>query len=143
LVTEAGAHVLVDEADLWPDGKFVTTQLIVSTEFLAENPLLVERLIAGEREALDLIEADPAEAQTVVNEAIKALTGDEINPELLAAAWENVRFTVDPVADSLVAGAEHAEAVGLLDPVDLDGLYDLDLLNTLLDEAGEDEVTAG
>ncbi|HEX6014842.1 MAG TPA: ABC transporter substrate-binding protein, partial [Geminicoccaceae bacterium] len=34
LVIEAGASVLVDERDLWPDGEFVTTHLIVRTEFL-------------------------------------------------------------------------------------------------------------
>ncbi len=142
LVTEAGAHVLVDEADLWPDGQFVTTQLIVSTEFLEENPLLIEQLIAGEREAIQLIDSDPEAAQSVVNQAIEALTGDPIDPDLLAAAWENVDFTVDPVAESLLTGAEHAEAVGLLDPVDLDGLYDLDALNGLLEDDGEEAVSA-
>jgi sulfonate transport system substrate-binding protein len=143
LVDEGGAHVLVDETELWPDGQFVTTQLIVNTEFLAENPALVEALIAGELEALNLIESDPEEGQAVVNQAIEDLTGDAMDPALLSAAWENVVFTVDPVADSLVEGAAHAEAVGLLDPVDLDGLYDLDLLNKLLADAGEAQVSAG
>ena len=143
LVTEAGAHVLVDETDLWPEGQFVTTQLIVSTEFLAENPALVEALIAGELEALELIESAPKDAQAVVNTAIEELTGDAMDPALLSAAWENVTFTVDPVADSLVEGAAHAEAVGLLDPVELDGLYDLDLLNKLLADAGKEQVSAG
>jgi NitT/TauT family transport system substrate-binding protein len=142
LVAEAGAHVLVDETDLWEGGRFVTTQLIVSTDFLDENPMLVERLIAGERDVLDLIESDPEQAQSIVNDAIGALTGDEIDPDLLAAAWENVEFTVDPVAESLLAGAEHAEAVGLLEPVELDGLYDLDALNRLLEQDGEEGVSA-
>ncbi len=30
MVEEGGGHVLVDEADLWPDGEFVTTHLIVA-----------------------------------------------------------------------------------------------------------------
>jgi NitT/TauT family transport system substrate-binding protein len=76
LVTEAGAHVLVDETELWPEGQFVTTQLIVSTQFLAENPALVEALIAGELEALELIESAPEDAQSVVNTAIEEPTGD-------------------------------------------------------------------
>ena len=38
LVNEGGGHVLVNEKDLWPDGKFVTTHLIVTTEFLDEHP---------------------------------------------------------------------------------------------------------
>ena len=142
LVTEGGAHVLVDEADLWPDGSFVTTQLIVSREYLEENPALVERLVAGELEAIELIESDPEAAQVVVNDAIEALTGDPIDPALLAAAWENVEFTVDPLAGSLLTGAEHAEAVGLLEPVDLDGLYDLGPLDNVFEAAGEDEVSA-
>ena len=32
LVNEGGGKVLVDEATLWPDGKYVTTHLIVATE---------------------------------------------------------------------------------------------------------------
>jgi NitT/TauT family transport system substrate-binding protein len=142
LVDEGGAHVLVDETELWPDGQFVTTQLIVSKPFLEENPALVEALIAGELEAIELIESNPQEAQTIVNQAIKDLTGDAMEPALLSAAWENVVFTVDPVADSLVEGAAHAEAVGLLEPVELDGLYNLDLLNTLLADAGKEQVSA-
>ncbi len=31
LVLEGGGHVLLDEAELWPDGQFVTTHLIVAT----------------------------------------------------------------------------------------------------------------
>jgi NitT/TauT family transport system substrate-binding protein len=143
LVDEGGAHVLVDETELWPEGQFVTTQLIVNTEFLRENPALVEALIAGELDALELIESDPEQAQTVVNTAIEDLTGDAMDPGLLAASWENVTFTVDPVADSLGEGAAHAEAVGLLEPVELDGLYDLDLLNKLLADAGKEQVSAG
>ena len=34
LVQEGGGHVLVDEADLWPDGRFVTTHLLVRTAYL-------------------------------------------------------------------------------------------------------------
>ena len=97
LVTEAGAQVLIDEADLWPDGRFVTTHLIVSTSYLAENPDVVTNLIAGELTAIDFINESPDEAQTIVNDAIEELTGQRISDELLAAAWPNVDFTVDPV----------------------------------------------
>ena len=38
LVHEGGGHVLVDEADLWPDGKFVTTHLIVATDVPRRAP---------------------------------------------------------------------------------------------------------
>src|SRR5215211_2570743 len=35
---EAGGKVLVDERDLWPDKKFVTTHIVVRTKFLKEHP---------------------------------------------------------------------------------------------------------
>ena len=53
LVEEGGGTVLLDEAELWPDGEFVTTHLIVATEFLEEHPDVVRDLIAGLGEAID------------------------------------------------------------------------------------------
>ena len=38
LVLDGGGKKLVDEATLWPDGKFVTTQLVVSQNFLEQVP---------------------------------------------------------------------------------------------------------
>ena len=59
LVLEGGGHVLVDEADLWPEGDFVTTHLIVSTEFLDEHPDVIKALIVGLGEAIDVANDDP------------------------------------------------------------------------------------
>ena len=54
-------------------------------------------------------------------------------------------FTADPIASSLQKSAKDAEAVGLLEPVDLKGIYDLTLLNEVLAERrasrGEGPVT--
>ena len=55
---------------------------------------------------------------------------------MLDAAWENLVFTLDPIASSLAKSAEDAEDVGLLDPVELDGIYDLTLLNEVLADRG-------
>ena len=41
LVDEGGGKVLVDERDLWPDGEYVTTHLIVRTPYLEEHPDVV------------------------------------------------------------------------------------------------------
>ncbi len=42
-----GAKVLLDEADLWPDKKFVITNIIVSQKFLKEHPDAVEAVLRG------------------------------------------------------------------------------------------------
>jgi hypothetical protein len=46
------------------------------------------------------------------------------------------------VPSSLLKGAENAEALDLLDPVsNLEGIYDLEPLNAVLEDRGEPEVT--
>lgn len=140
LVQEGNGHVLVDESDLWPGGRFVTTHVVVRTEFLKEHPRVVRQFLNGHLAALDFLAADAAKAKASTNAAIAAITDQPLADAVLNAAWENLQFTADPVAFSLSASAKHAEDVGLLEPVDLDGIYDLRTLNQLLTARNETEV---
>lgn len=144
---KAGAKVLQNEADLWDGGRFVTTVILCRTDFVEQHPDAVTALLKGHLAALDLIADDPAGSQEAVNLAIAGLTGSAIDEAVLAAAWENVDFTADPLSATLVTSADHAVAVGLLDKESLDAagdlpgtLYSLELLNALLAERGEDPV---
>ena len=74
LVQEGGGHVLVDEAELWPGGQFVTTHLIVATDYLDEHPANVRALISGLLDAIDVANGDAAAAQTITNDGIEADT---------------------------------------------------------------------
>jgi NitT/TauT family transport system substrate-binding protein len=140
LIQEGGGVVLIDERDLWPDGAYVTTHLIVRTEFLEKNPGLVEDLLRGHLEAVRFVNDNPEEAQRITNDGIEAITGARLPDQVIAGAWENLTFTWDPIASSLQESADNAVAAGLLDPVDLSGIYALDILNRLLAEAGEEPV---
>ncbi|MET0901837.1 MAG: ABC transporter substrate-binding protein [Acidimicrobiales bacterium] len=139
-IQEGGAHVLVDERDLWPDGRYVTTHLIVRTAFLEDHPDVVKGIIEGLAAAIDLIESDPEEAKSLTNQGIEAVTDKPLGTEVLDAAWENLAFTLDPIATSLSKSAQDAVDVGLLEPVELDDIYDLTLLNEVLTDRGDDEV---
>jgi NitT/TauT family transport system substrate-binding protein len=137
-----GGKVLVDERTLWPDGKFVTTNLLVRTDFLNEHPDVVKALLEGQVAANESVNDDPANAQKVVGAAIGKLTGKPLDPKLVAQAWKTLTFTDDPLPATLITGAEHATEVGLLDKVDnLQGIYDLKLLNEVLKAKGLPEVS--
>ena len=73
---------------------------------------------------------------------IADVTDKALPDEVLAAAWPNLTFTVDPIAASLQTSAAEATELGLLDKTDLAGIYDLTLLNDVLREAGRPEVPA-
>ena len=142
LVNEGGGVVLVDERDLWTEtgGEFVTTHLLVRTEFLDQHPDTVAAIIEGLAAAIDSISADPAGAQADVVAQIGSITGTEPDPATVAAAFENLTFTLDPIPASLAASAADATSVGLLGEIDLTGIYALDLLNALREERGESKV---
>lgn len=144
LVQEAGATVLVDEKDLWPEGKFVTTHLIVRTEFLEQHPETVEALLRGHADAVQWVDEHPDEAKTLVNKGLETLTGRALKPEVLDRAWQNLTVTVDPIATSLQRSADDAVAAGVTeDKVDLGGIYDLSTVNRIRTERSLPTVSSG
>lgn len=141
LSEELGARLLLDEADEWPDGEFVTAHLIVRSEFLAQHPDLVTNLLAAHIELIDFVNEQPESARELVNTQLESLTGNRLRESVLTAALANLTFTVDPIARSLYGSADHAIQVGLLDPVDLTGIYHLTPLNELLQAQGQAPVS--
>jgi NitT/TauT family transport system substrate-binding protein len=140
LVQEGGGKVLVNESSLWPQGQFVTTELVVSTDFLKKHPDVVQRLLEGQVAANDYVNQHPAEAQQAANDQIEKITQTRLADGVVAAAWKNMTFTNDPVASSLKTSADNATALGLLPKTNLTGIYDLGLLNTVLKSAGQPAV---
>jgi NitT/TauT family transport system substrate-binding protein len=141
MVQEGKGKVLVDERSLWPAGQFVTTELMVRTAFLNEHPDVVQHLLEGQVAATDFINANPDEAKTLANQGLQQATGKALSQSVLDAAWPHMTFTDDPLASSLLKGADNAKAVGLLDPnTKLDGLFDLTPLNKVLKADGKPQV---
>ncbi|MEU0564057.1 ABC transporter substrate-binding protein [Nonomuraea sp. NPDC005983] len=141
LVLESKGKILQDERDLWPDKQFVITHLIVRQEWAKANPDLVKKLLEAHVEATKFINDDPAAAAQTANAAIEKLTQKPLKPEVLQSAFKNITFTNDPIASSLTASADHAVQVGLLKPVDLNGIYDLKPLNEVLAAQGQKSVS--
>jgi NitT/TauT family transport system substrate-binding protein len=141
LVLEGKGKVLVDEATLWPDKKFLTTSLIVRTAYLKDHPDVVANLLKAHVEATDFVTQHPAEAQQIANTAIGQLTGKTLSAAVVAAAWKNLLFTWDPLASTLKKEASDAEAVGLLKPVDLKTIVDVGPLNKVLKADNKPTVT--
>ncbi len=140
LVSE-GAKVLLDESDLWPEKKFVITNIIVRQAFLKEHPDVVEAVLRGTVKTNAWITANPDKAKESVNAALKKETGKPLSAKVIDSAWPSITITDDPLAATLRAQAEHAVDAGLLKEPELAGIYDLTLLNKVLKTAGKPEVS--
>ncbi|MFD9459289.1 aliphatic sulfonate ABC transporter substrate-binding protein [Streptomyces sp. NPDC059985] len=140
LVAEGG-RVLLDERDLWPGGRFVITNVIVSQKFLREHPDVVEAVLRGTVRTNEWINADPDRAKASANAALKSLTGKELDAEVIDRAWPGILVTDDPLAATLRAQAGHAVTAGLLERPDLTGIHDLGPLNKVLGSLHKPPVT--
>ena len=113
----------------------VTTLLIVTKSFLSAHPAIVSDLLKAQVQANAFIKSNPTQAQADANAELAAYTGKPLKADLIAASFKEITFTNDPNQASLKTDADQAVSLGLLKPVNLDGIYDLGPLNKVLASA--------
>ena len=99
LIVEGQGELFLDERELWPDGDFVTANIIVRTGFLEEHPDLVRAFLDAHVAVTEWILAHPEEAQALVNSEIERLTGSRLSEDVITMAWSRLRPTWDPISD--------------------------------------------
>ena len=166
LVKEANGKIFVDERNLWPpDGKFVTTNIIVRTDYLKNNPETIKKLIdahidetiwinntlkdsrtgnftgaSGNEENQTNDDLGNNGVETFIhsfNDGLKRITGNTVPEDELKDALQRLEFTYDPLERSLFRMADDAYELGLIgrgNKPDLTNIYDLSLLNEVLEE---------
>lgn len=142
LVQEAKGQVFVDERTLWPDGKFVTTNVVVSKKFLDEHADIVAAFLKAHVETSEYIVKNADEAKKTVNSEIARITGKPLAEKTLDQAFTTLDITYDPLPKTLVQAADSAFALGFLgsEKPDLSGLFDLEPLNAVLKAKGLPEI---
>jgi NitT/TauT family transport system substrate-binding protein len=135
LEIEGGGELFLDEKTLWPEGRYATTVLIMSREFLATNPKLTRNLLQVLVEVTQQINENKAEAAKILNAQLKKETGKSLSDAVIAKAMNRVEFTWDPVTLSLRKSAQAAHQIGFLRSApDLKGICQLKMLNDVLKE---------
>lgn len=142
LIREGNGRLFLDERDLWPGGKFVITNLIVSTKFLREHPDLVKNWVRAHVELTDWINGHLPEAKNILNHQIQKETTKALPAAVLDEAFGRMEVTYDPLRNTLLTSARSAFQLGFLGRKmpDLSGIYDLTILNQVLAEKGKKAV---
>jgi NitT/TauT family transport system substrate-binding protein len=125
LVHRAQGVILVDERDLWPDGKFATTLLVASQKFLEARPESVQRMMNAHLELTRWIQDHRQEVGTILNEEIAKYTRKRLDETILSDALSRLDVTVDPLESSLETFFERATVLGYLKKGNLKGMLDL------------------
>jgi NitT/TauT family transport system substrate-binding protein len=135
-MVQDGGKVLLSEPG-------VTTVLMVTQSFLNAHPAVVADLLKANVDALNYIKSNPAQAQADANDELAAYTGKPLSSKVIGPAFKEITFTDNPDATSLTQDAQQATSVGLLKSVNLNGIFDLTPLNSILTAADQPTVSAG
>lgn len=137
LIKEKG-YILIDERELWDDGTFPTTVLIVSKKYLENHREEVKKFIKLHVETTDWINAHPTETVDILTKQISKITKKKMPKDTLKSAYSRMRSTYDPMEKQLDLTATHAYELGFLgvNPYDISNIYDLTLLNEILTQKG-------
>jgi len=136
LIKDANGKLFLDERDLWPDGKFVTGLILVRTDYLKQNPDVIENLLKAHIEETQRINDNKEEAIKAFNTELKKITGQTIPEDVLQQSLTRLEFTYDPIQQSLYKSADDAFKLGFLGDTkpDLSNIFDLNILNKVLKE---------
>jgi NitT/TauT family transport system substrate-binding protein len=142
LAREAGAQTFLDERSLWPGGQFETTHLVVTTALLRGHPDRVRALLEAHLDATLRVQQQPAQALA----SVQAELANRTKPLPQAEASEalaHMNASWDPEAASVRTYAQWSSDLGFIKgSADVDGLWDLSLLNQALAARGLPEVRA-
>lgn len=140
LIKEGNGRIFLDERDIWPNGKFVTANIAVRTDYLKNNPEVIKKLLTAHVNETNWINTHKEEVIKIFNTELKELTGKTIPEDELRDGLTRLEITYDPLKLTLFKSANNAYDVGLLAkgeprPV-LSGIFDVTQLNEVLNEKG-------
>jgi NitT/TauT family transport system substrate-binding protein len=144
LIKEGNGKLFLDERTLWPDGKFVTANIIVNPEYLRSNPDVIMKFLEAHVNETQWINNHKQDALKTFNIELKRLTGQTIPDDQLKEAFSRLELTYDPLQQTLIKSANDAFDVGFLGKTrpDLTGIFELNILNQVLKDEGLENITS-
>ena len=138
LIKEGNGKLFLDERTLWPEGKFVTANIIVNPEYLRNNPDVIKKFLQAHVDETQWINSHKEDALRAFNVELKKLTGQTIPEDELKEAISRLELTYDPLQETLIKSANDAFEIGFLGKTkpDLSGIFDVNILNEVLKEKG-------
>ena len=138
LVQDLDGVRLFNEEKLWPNEEFASVLLIARTDYLENNPELVENWLKSHEETVTWINTNPDKSKSIFDDFLKKHMGKSLPTKIIDESFSNLTITSDPIKNSVLTFAERADSLGYLGRTgyNLDGIfYQPDLnLNEMVEE---------
>ena len=125
LVEELGGMRLFNESQFWPEKQFSSVLLIGRTNFIEQNPEIVEKWILSNEKTAQWINSNPDKTKMIYNEFMKEYMGKTFPKKIIDESFSNIEITSKPVKESVITFAERADSLGYLgrSGYDLNGIF--------------------
>ena len=143
LELEGEGKMVVDEATLWPGGRFHTTLLVATKRALRERPAELEALLRVHVRLTEEWRSQPEAFARRVQAAFLQQTGLPVRTEVLERAFHRLEPALSPELALLQTAADHAAALHYSPEADVRGLVDRTLLDRVLEEGQEGNPARG
>jgi NitT/TauT family transport system substrate-binding protein len=132
LIWEAGAHILIDERDLWPNRVFHSTLLVTTKPFLEARSNDVRAILRAHLELTRQWTDAPDGFARRANAAFGQLTGKPLPLPVLKDAFSRLEPALRPLPQALSLAAKHAQELGYAPSADVGGMVATSLLDELV-----------
>lgn len=127
LETQANGKLILDW-DEFAWGKESTNTVVAASDEFLKNKEFTKAYLNAHKRAVEFIQQNPEEAQKLVIQHIKDLTGKEINKEETAAAFAKLEVTTDVNEQVIQEMADISKEAGYVTSSDIEGMIDLSYL---------------
>ena len=125
LVEELDGVRLFNEEKLWPGEQFASVLLIARTNYLENNPEIIQNWVKSHEETVSWINSNPDKSKTIFSNFLKNYMGKSLPSKIIDESFSNLEITSDPIKNSVFAFAERADSLGYLGRTgyNLDGIF--------------------
>ena len=125
LVEELGGVRLFNEEKLWPNEQFASVLLIARTNYLENNPEVIQNWIKSHEETVSWINSNPDASKAIFSNFLKKYMGKSLPPKIIDESFSNLEITSNPIKNSVLTFAERADSLGYLGRTgyNLDGIF--------------------
>ena len=123
-----GAKVVVSTDEIAYGHTLPNTVLVASGKLVKENKEIAKGLVKAQQEAVDFINGNKGEAQKIAITAIKDLTKQELDKDIVAKAMDRINYTTEIDEDVIAQFSQSTVDLEFLkDSPELAGLVDTSL----------------
>ena len=133
LVQELDAKILLDSKELYVNGNYPTTVIVVRKDFYDKNKDLVEKFLKAHIELTDFMNKNKEKSKKIINKELKALTGKSLKDKVINVSYDKVIFTNNPQIEATKYFLDLQIDAGFIrNKPDISGLFNLTILDKLM-----------